>query len=77
MRLVTAHKGKLALRATLHGSARHSSEAPLADNAVERAAELVLALRDRGRELAAAAATAASRSPTPPSRSAPSTAATR
>lgn len=52
MRLVAAHKGKLALRATLHGSARHSSEAPLADNAVEHAAELVLALRDRGRELA-------------------------
>ena len=52
MRMVTAHKGKLALRATLHGSARHSSEAPLADNAVEHAAELVLALRDRGRELA-------------------------
>jgi acetylornithine deacetylase len=52
MRLVTAHKGKLAQRATLHGSARHSSEAPLADNAVEHAAELVLALRDRGRELA-------------------------
>ncbi|HEV8450258.1 MAG TPA: acetylornithine deacetylase [Gaiellales bacterium] len=52
MRLVTAHKGKLALRATLHGSARHSSEAPRADNAVEHAAELVLALRDRGRELA-------------------------
>jgi acetylornithine deacetylase len=51
MRLVTAHKGKLAQRATLHGSARHSSEAPLADNAVEHAAELVLALRDRGREL--------------------------
>jgi acetylornithine deacetylase len=54
MRLVTAHKGKLALRATLRGSARHSSEAPLADNAVEHAAELVLALRDRGRELARA-----------------------
>jgi acetylornithine deacetylase len=53
MRLVTAHKGKLAQRATLQGIARHSSEAPLADNAVERAAELVLALRDRGRELAA------------------------
>ncbi len=53
MRLVTAHKGKLAHRATLHGAARHSSEAPLADNAVEHAAELVLALRDRGRELAA------------------------
>ena len=52
MRLVTAHKGMLALRATLHGSARHSSEAPLAENAVEHAAELVLALRDRGRELA-------------------------
>ncbi|MFL6050621.1 MAG: acetylornithine deacetylase [Gaiellales bacterium] len=52
MRLVTAHKGKLALRATLRGSARHSSEAPRADNAVEHAAELVLALRDRGRELA-------------------------
>jgi acetylornithine deacetylase len=53
MRLVTAHKGKLAQRATLHGRARHSSEAPLADNAVEHAAELVLALRDRGRKLAA------------------------
>jgi acetylornithine deacetylase len=52
MRLVTAHKGKLAHRATLRGTARHSSEAPLADNAVEHAAELVLALRDRGRELA-------------------------
>jgi acetylornithine deacetylase len=52
MRLVTAHKGKLAFRATLRGHARHSSEAPLADNAVEHAAELVLALRDRGRELA-------------------------
>ena len=53
MRLVTAHKGKLAHRATLRGTARHSSEAPLADNAVEHAAELVMALRDRGRELAA------------------------
>ena len=53
MRLVTAHKGKVAFRATLRGSARHSSEAPLADNAVEHAAELVLALRDRGRALAA------------------------
>lgn len=52
MRLVTAHKGKASWRATLRGEARHSSEAPLADNAVERAAELVLALRDRGRELA-------------------------
>ena len=52
MRLASAHKGKLALRATLHGTARHSSEAPLADNAVEHAAELVLALRDRGRDLA-------------------------
>jgi acetylornithine deacetylase len=52
MRLAAAHKGKLALRATLHGTARHSSEALLADNAVEHAAELVLALRDRGRELA-------------------------
>jgi acetylornithine deacetylase len=51
MRLVTAHKGKLALRATLHGRARHSSQAPMADNAVEHAAELVLALRDRGRQL--------------------------
>jgi len=51
MRLVTAHKGKLAQRATLRGQARHSSEAPLATNAVELAAELVLALRDRGREL--------------------------
>ncbi len=54
MRLVTAHKGKIAYRATLVGSARHSSEAPLADNAVEHAAELVLKLRDRGRELAMA-----------------------
>ena len=53
MRLVTAHKGKLAHRATLRGTARHSSQAPLAENAVEHAAELVLALRDRGRELAA------------------------
>jgi acetylornithine deacetylase len=53
MRLAAAHKGKLALRATLHGTARHSSEAPPADNAVEHAAELVLALRDRGRELVA------------------------
>jgi acetylornithine deacetylase len=53
MRLAVAHKGKLALRATLHGTARHSSEAPPADNAVEHAAELVLALRDRGRELVA------------------------
>jgi acetylornithine deacetylase len=52
LRLVTAHKGKAAWRATLHGEARHSSEAPLADNAVEHGAELVLALRDRGRELA-------------------------
>jgi acetylornithine deacetylase len=52
MRLAAAHKGKLAVRATLHGTARHSSEAPLADNAVEHAAELVLTVRDRGRELA-------------------------
>ena len=54
LRLVTAHKGKDTWRATLRGEARHSSEAPLADNAVEHAAELVLALRDRGRELEAA-----------------------
>ena len=53
MRLVTAHKGKLAHRASLFGTARHSSQAPLADNAVEHAAELVLALRDRGRALVA------------------------
>ncbi len=53
MRLVTVHKGKVAFRATLRGTARHSSEAPPADNAVEHAAELVLALRDRGRALAA------------------------
>jgi acetylornithine deacetylase len=52
MLVAGAHKGKLALRATLRGTARHSSEAPLAENAVEHAAELVLALRDRGRELA-------------------------
>ena len=54
MVVAAAHKGKLARRATLRGEARHSSEAPGAENAVERAAELVLALRDRGRELAAA-----------------------
>jgi len=52
MRLAVAHKGKLALRATLHGEARHSSEAPLAQNAVMRAAQLVVALGDRGRALA-------------------------
>ena len=52
MLLVTAHKGKASWRATVRGEARHSSEAPRADNAVEHAAELVLALRDRGRELA-------------------------
>jgi acetylornithine deacetylase len=53
MRLAVAHKGKLALRATLRGEARHSSEAATAENAVVKAAQLVVALNERGRGLAA------------------------
>jgi acetylornithine deacetylase len=45
MRIATGHKGKLALRAVCHGTAAHSSTAPLALNAIHLASELVAGIR--------------------------------
>jgi acetylornithine deacetylase len=54
MEVVIAHKGKESYRTTVTGTSAHSSLAPLAVNAVEWAAELVVAIRDIGRRLATA-----------------------
>src|SRR3546814_17445413 len=45
MRLVTGHKGKLAVRCEVHGLACHSAHAPDGVNAVEYAAELIHRIR--------------------------------
>lgn len=50
MRIATAHKGKSAWRCTLRGQAAHSSQPQLGVNAVEYAAELMMFLRQRGRD---------------------------
>jgi len=53
MRAVTAHKGKAAGRVTVTGTAVHSALAPLGVNAVEEAARLIVALRERADSLIA------------------------
>ncbi|MFT3758873.1 acetylornithine deacetylase [Thauera sp.] len=53
MKIGTGHKGKAAWRAVCHGQAGHSGLAPRFVNAVHMAADLVAALRDVQRELAA------------------------
>jgi len=45
MRLVVAHKGKVAIRVQVHGQAGHSSNPAAAVNAVEYAAELIAFIR--------------------------------
>ena len=52
MRVVTGHKGKVALSAVCHGEAGHSALAPRFLNALHPAAALVLALRGLQEELA-------------------------
>jgi len=51
MKVVTAHKGKAAMRCTVHGHACHSAMAPYGVNAVEIAADLVTHLNAMGRRL--------------------------
>lgn len=53
MKIGTGHKGKAAYRAMCCGQAGHSGLAPLFSNAIHMAADLVAALRDVQRELAA------------------------
>ncbi len=53
MKVVTAHKGKAAMRCLVHGLACHSAMAPYGVNAVETAAEIVTYLRAMGRRLRA------------------------
>ena len=52
MKVVTGHKGKLAVRARVHGREAHSALAPYAVNSLEYAAEIVVALRRMQREIA-------------------------
>ena len=52
MKVVTGHKGKLAMRAHVHGREAHSALAPYAVNALDYAAEIVVELRRMQRELA-------------------------
>ena len=49
--MVVAHKTKRSLRVTVNGKAAHSSLAPLAVNAVEYAARLVVFIREIGERL--------------------------
>lgn len=51
MEVVVAHKTKRSLRVTVNGKAAHSSLAPLAVNAVEYAARLVVFIREIGERL--------------------------
>ncbi|MDP2082525.1 MAG: acetylornithine deacetylase [Pseudotabrizicola sp.] len=53
MRLGLGHKGKLAFTVTAKGEARHSSEAPLALNALHLAGDFMAAMRTLQDELAA------------------------
>ena len=52
MKVVTGHKGKLAVRAHVRGREAHSALAPYAVNALDYAAEIVVALRRMQRERA-------------------------
>jgi acetylornithine deacetylase len=52
MKVVTGHKGKLALRAHVCGREAHSALAPYAVNALEYAAEIIVELRRMQREAA-------------------------
>jgi acetylornithine deacetylase len=52
MKVVTGHKGKLALRAHVRGREAHSALAPYAVNALEYAAEIIVQLRRMQRALA-------------------------
>src|SRR5689334_9575888 len=52
MKVVTGHKGKLAVRARVSGREAHSALAPYAVNALDYAAEIVVALRRIQRERA-------------------------
>jgi acetylornithine deacetylase len=51
MQVALGHKGKIAARATFHGSEAHSASAPLALNAIHLAADLIACLRIRQNEL--------------------------
>ena len=53
MRAATAHKGKVAGRVSVTGTAVHSALAPLGVNAVEEAARLIVRLRERADRLIA------------------------
>ena len=53
MAVVIGHKGKHGVRATVRGRGCHSALAPHGVNAVEWAAELIVAIRERARQLAA------------------------
>jgi acetylornithine deacetylase len=53
MKVVTGHKGKLAMRAHVCGREAHSALAPYAVNALEYAAEMIVELRRMQREIAA------------------------
>jgi acetylornithine deacetylase len=53
MRPVLRHKGKAAVRVTVHGRAAHSARPDLGLNAIHAAADLVVAVRERAAELAA------------------------
>ena len=52
MKVVTGHKGKLAMRAHVCGREAHSALAPYAVNALEYAAEMIVQLRRMQREIA-------------------------
>lgn len=52
MKVVTGHKGKLAMRAHVHGREAHSALAPYAVNALDYAAEIAVELRRMQRALA-------------------------
>lgn len=52
MRLVSGHKGKLAMRCQVHGTEGHSAYAPYGVNAIEYAAKLIERLSQIGERLA-------------------------
>lgn len=52
MQIVTAHKGKTALRAVCAGEAGHSSDAPSYENALHRAADFIAVLREAQAQIA-------------------------
>ena len=57
MKVIIGHKGKHGVRATFRGLACHSSIAPDGVNAIEYAADLIVEIRRRAEQLAAARAT--------------------